>query len=119
MVTNVIPIIIASIFVALIFLLYRVLYTKSPNSIIWLILSNTLLWSFIIIFPQYASWVYVPLVNYVLTNNPGLQFAAWDVAAALAIYLGMWLSYVLGIIAGCFATLKLVNRSQNYRPSET
>lgn len=119
MVINIIPIVIATIYIALIFLLYRALYSNPKNSIIWLLFSITILWSFILIFPQYASWVYVPLVNYVFTNNPELQFAAWDVAAALAVYLGVWLSYVLGFIAGCFATSKLVSRSRNYRASET
>ncbi|MDZ7922470.1 MAG: hypothetical protein U5M23_00100 [Marinagarivorans sp.] len=119
MVTNIIPIAIAAIFIALISLLYRVIYKKLPSSITGLLLSNTIIWVFILIFPRYAGWLYVPLVNYAFTNIPELQFAAWDVAAALAVYLGMWLSYLLGFIAGCIATSKLVIRSRNNRASET
>ncbi len=119
MLTSIIPIAITAIFLALILLIFGALYKSTSKSFAKLLLSLTALWSFIFIFPWGITWFYVPLVNSIYTSNPELQSAAWDVAAALAVYLGMCISYVLGFIAGCFATSKLVSQSRKHRASAT
>ncbi|MCR4511010.1 hypothetical protein NUV66_17015 [Pseudomonas sp. 32.2.56] len=120
MATNVIPIAIAVIFLALIFLIFFIFYRKISKSLASLSPALTTLWLFILIFPWLMTWFYVPLINSIYINNPELKTAAWDVGAALAIYLGMCLSYILGIIAGCFATWRLIILSRKqHRASET
>ncbi|MNR39639.1 hypothetical protein D3C85_1578630 [compost metagenome] len=112
MLTSIIPIVIAAIFLTLVLLMSSAFHRAISKSSTKLMLVLSALWSFIFIFPWAVTWLYVPLLNSVYTSNPELQSAAWDVAVALAIYLGMWLSYALGLIAGCLATWKLVRLSR-------
>ena len=120
MLTSIIPIAIAAIFLTLALFIYSAFHRTISKSSAGLTLALSTLWSFILIFPWGITWIYVPLINSIYTNNPELQSAAWDVAVALAIYLGMYLSYALGLIAGCFATWKLAKLSHKlHRASAT
>ena len=112
MLMNGIPIAIAIIFIAIASAILTILHQGMVTSRAKLASSLFIIWLFISLFPWLATWLYVPLINNFFIANPEFQPQSWDVAAALAIYLGMVLSYVLGVIGGLFATWHLVRISK-------
>ena len=66
-----------------------------------------ILWGVVVCLPFLLTLFWVPIANHIFVTFPSLQVPARDVAQALALYVGMFLSYFFGVIAASFLTWKV------------
>ncbi len=75
----------------------------SAVAIYWLVLAAT---------PWVLMWFGFRIGGHIYQSFPAVREAAWDVGLALTVYIGMFLSYIVGAVSGCVAPWFLASRSR-------
>jgi hypothetical protein len=99
-------------FVGLAFALYRVLSFGISRGKLGPFSACCIYWLAVAVLPRAITRGVVPVANYIYTTYPSLQEAAWDVGLAIVIFIGMWVSYVLAVVAGGVASWRFVQQSK-------
>ena len=69
-------------------------------------LASVILVTWLVVAPYGLLYLLGPLINWIFMTYPALQAGAWDVGLALALWLGIVLSYLLGIVIGVLGVTK-------------
>lgn len=69
-------------------------------------LASLIFASWLVVAPYGLLYLFRPLINWVFMTYPALQDGAWDVGLALALWAGMILSYLVGIVLGLLGITK-------------
>ncbi len=96
-------------FMGLALLLFRTIARNLSRGGIGLLGSILLFWAGLVALPFCIFAALVPTLNYLFRTFPFLQAAAWDVGLAIALSVGLLLTYVVAAIVGAIATWKFMS----------
>lgn len=94
---------------------YRALYRRVAHKKLGPFTACLLFWLLVLGLPWLITWILVPVSNQIFAAYPSLQDPAWDVGLALALFLGMSLSYALGVVAAGIATWQFISQAKRCR----
>ena len=100
------------IFLSLAFIFYRILRKAISNRTIKPATSCFVYMLAILILPWFLLFPFVKLGNFLYTNYPSIQVAAWDVGLALILWLSMYLAYIIGLIVAGVSSWKFISISK-------
>jgi len=84
---------------------YRILLRQTQTGLSpWVATLMMLVW--LVLAPYGLLVLLVPFVNWLFITYPALEVGAWDVGVALALWLGMDLSYLVAVVIGVVAVVK-------------
>jgi hypothetical protein len=102
-------------FLGIAFAAYRVLYRGVAHKKLGAFTACLLFWLVVLGLPWLITWIMVPVSNPIFAAYPALQGPAWDVGLALALFLGMSLSYILGAVAAGIVTWQFISHAKRCR----
>jgi len=76
------------------------------------------LWSFIALVPDKIIWIAARFANYVYMTYPSLKIAAWDVGLALVFTIGLYLSYVIGLMIALGAAFTFFEKARQNKVTD-
>ena len=98
MVNNLIALATVLTFIGLVSVLYNVLVSAVSRKALKPFIACIILWPSIALAPKLILWLAIPVGNFVYVTFPSLKVAAWDVGLALTLWIGMYVSYAIGVI---------------------
>jgi len=96
------------VFLGLTWSVYRVLAKRVRVAGMRRWLAGVIFVSWLAVAPYGLLYFLVPLANSIFLFYPALQSGAWDVGLALALWLGMALTYGLSVIVGAWGVRNLI-----------
>ena len=92
-------------FLSLLWLAYRWLKRVVLKGVVNPLPAIMTLWGMIVVLPWVMLLLYVPLANSLFMRSSVLQTPSWDVGLAISLWLGTVICYMVGAVAGIFATI--------------